>query len=53
MAPFEKPIEDKTIGGGEKTVDKIGAVLTGVTVAGVAAHAGLSAIKHRGQNKEE
>lgn len=52
MAPFEKPIEDKTIGGGEKTVDKIGAVLTGVTIAGVAAHAGLSAIKHRGQNKE-
>ncbi|HPQ43021.1 MAG TPA: hydrogenase small subunit [Syntrophales bacterium] len=52
MAPLEKPIADKTIGGGEKTVDKIGAVLTGVTVAGIAAHAGLSALKHRGQDKE-
>jgi quinone-reactive Ni/Fe-hydrogenase small subunit len=52
MAPLEKPIADKTIGGGEKTVDTIGAVLTGVTVAGIAAHAGLSALKHRGQDKE-
>lgn len=52
MAPLEKPIADKTIGGGEKTVDTIGAVLTGVTVAGIAAHAGLSAIRHKGQDKE-
>jgi NiFe hydrogenase small subunit HydA len=52
MAPLEKPIADKTIGGGEKTVDTIGAILTGITAAGIAAHAGLSAIKHRGQDKE-
>ncbi len=51
MAPLEKPITDKTIGGGEKTVDKIGAVLTGITAAGIAAHAGLSAIKHRGDKE--
>ncbi len=52
MAPLEKPIADKTIGGGEKTVDRIGAVLTGVTVAGIAAHAGLSALKHRAEDTE-
>ena len=47
MAPLEKPISDKTIGGGEKTVDTIGAVLTGAAVAGVAVHAVASAVRHR------
>ncbi len=45
MAPFEKPISEKTIGGGEKTVDKVGAALLGVTAAGIAAHGIASAIK--------
>jgi NiFe hydrogenase small subunit HydA len=53
MAPLEKPIDEKTIGGGEKTVDKIGMVLLGATVAGVAAHAGLTALKHKGKDKDE
>jgi quinone-reactive Ni/Fe-hydrogenase small subunit len=52
MAPLEKPIDEKTIGGGEKTVDKIGMVLLGATVAGVAAHAGLTALKHRDKKDE-
>jgi NiFe hydrogenase small subunit HydA len=51
MAPLEKPIDEKTIGGGEKTVDTIGEVLLGVTVAGVAAHAGLTALRHKGNDK--
>jgi NiFe hydrogenase small subunit HydA len=45
MAPLEKPIADKTIGGGEKTLDKIALGLVGVTAAGIAAHAIASAIK--------
>ena len=53
MAPLEKPIDEKTIGGGEKTVDKIGMVLLGATVAGVAAHAGLTALKHKGKDKDK
>jgi NiFe hydrogenase small subunit HydA len=51
MAPLEKPIDEKTVGGGEKTVDTIGEVLLGVTVAGVAAHAGLTALRHKGNDK--
>lgn len=47
MAPLEKPIDEKTLGGGEKTVDTIGLALLGVTAAGIAAHAGLTAIRHR------
>ncbi|OPY89691.1 MAG: Quinone-reactive Ni/Fe-hydrogenase small chain precursor [Syntrophaceae bacterium PtaU1.Bin231] len=53
MAPLEKPIHEATIGGGERTVDRIGAVLTGATVVGVAAHAVLSGIRHRGEQKEQ
>lgn len=45
MAPLEKPIAEKTIGGGEYTLDKIGLGLVGVTAAGIAAHAIASAIK--------
>ncbi len=45
MAPFEKPISEKTIGGGEKTADKVGAALLGVSVAGMAAHGIVSAVK--------
>lgn len=47
MAPLEKPINEATIGGGEKTVDTIGAALLGVTVAGIAVHAGLTSSVHR------
>jgi Ni,Fe-hydrogenase I small subunit len=47
MAPLEKPLPDKSYGGGEKTVDKIGIALTGVAAAGIAAHAVASAIRHR------
>lgn len=53
MAPLEKPISDQTIGGGEKTVDRIGVVLTGAAVAGVAAHAGATAIVRKARNKDD
>lgn len=57
MTPFEKPIPDAGIaaalGGGEATVDGIAMVLTGVAVAGVAAHAGLTAYVHRNDGKKE
>jgi len=57
MTPFEKPIPDVNIasalGGGEATVDGIAMVLTGVAVAGVAAHAGLTAYVHRNDEKKE
>ena len=57
MTPFEKPISDagiaSALGGGEATVDDIAMVLTGVTVVGVAAHAGLTAYVHRNDGKEE
>jgi NiFe hydrogenase small subunit HydA len=53
MAPLEKPIQEATIGGGERTADNIGLVLTGLTVAGVAAHAVGSAIRHKGKDGEE
>ncbi|MDD5169994.1 MAG: hydrogenase small subunit, partial [Syntrophales bacterium] len=55
MTPFEKPIAETGIatgmGGGEATVDKIALVLTGATVAGVAAHAALTAYAHRNDEK--
>ncbi len=47
MAPLEKPIHMGTIGGGEKTVDTIGAALVGATVAGIAVHAGLTSRVHK------
>lgn len=56
MAPLEKPIQDKTYGGGEQTVDNIAIALTGLTAAGIAAHAVASAIRHRnddGKNTQE
>lgn len=45
MAPLEKPIAEKTLGGGEHTLDKIAIGLVGVTAAGIAAHAIASAVK--------
>jgi quinone-reactive Ni/Fe-hydrogenase small subunit/[NiFe] hydrogenase small subunit len=53
MAPLEKPIDERTIGGGERTVDTVAKVLLGVTAAGIAAHAGLTALKHRGQGPSD
>ena len=53
MAPLEKPIDEKTIGGGEKTVDTIGMALLGVTAAGIAAHAGVTAHQAQGQRQDE
>ena len=57
MTPFEKPIPDASIagalGGGEATVDDVAMVLTGVTVAGVAAHAGLTAYVHRNDDQKD
>lgn len=50
MAPLTKPISEKRLFGGERTVDRIGIALAGVTVAGVAAHAAASAIRHRSDN---
>lgn len=52
MSPFEKPIRETTFGGGEHTVDNIGIALTGLTVAGIAAHAVLSGVRHRGKGQE-
>lgn len=49
MAPLEKPIAETTIAGTDTTADKIGLVLTGVTAAGIAAHAVASAVRHRKQ----
>jgi hypothetical protein len=51
MAPLEKPLDEKTYGGGEKTVDKIGTVLTGAAIAGIAVHALASGAKHSGGKK--
>jgi len=48
MAPLEKPLPDKSYGGGEKTVDHIGIALTGIAAAGVAAHAVATGIRHKG-----
>ena len=57
MTPFEKPIPDgaltQPLGGGEATVDDIAMVLTGVTVAGVAAHAGLTAYVHKNGGSDD
>ena len=55
MAPLEKPVSQAGIGvvGGEHTIDKIGIALTGLTVAGIAAHAGLSAFRHGKCDKGE
>lgn len=54
MAPLEKPISEKPIGGWGVTarVDSLGAALTGAAIVGVAAHAGLTAIKGHGQPKK-
>jgi Ni,Fe-hydrogenase I small subunit len=51
MAPLEKPIAEKTFGGGEKTVDNIGKTLVGVTAAGIAAHGAISFVKRHNQQK--
>jgi quinone-reactive Ni/Fe-hydrogenase small subunit/[NiFe] hydrogenase small subunit len=50
MAPLEKPLDEKSYGGGEKTVDNIGLVLTGAAVAGIAVHAVATAIRHKGND---
>jgi quinone-reactive Ni/Fe-hydrogenase small subunit/[NiFe] hydrogenase small subunit len=47
MAPLEKPLDEKSYGGGEKTVDNIGIALTGAAVAGVAIHAVATKIRHK------
>lgn len=57
MTPFEKPIPDASIasafGGGEATVDDVAMVLTGVTVAGIAAHTALTAYVHRNDDQKD
>ena len=50
MAPLEKPLPDKSYGGGEATVDKIGIALTGITALGIAAHATATALRHGGND---
>ena len=47
MKPLEQPISKDTIGGGERTVDTIGTALAGLTIAGIAVHAGVSALVHK------
>ena len=47
MKPLEKPIQKDAIGGGERTVDVVGTALAGLTVAGIAVHAGLTAAVHK------
>ena len=53
MAPLEKPIGEKLVGGSRvgARVDSVGAALTAAAVVGVAAHAGLTAAKGQGQPK--
>lgn len=51
MAPLEKPIADRPIGGIEQTVDRIGLGLTTVAAAGIAVHAGAAAIKTKSAGK--
>ena len=53
MAPLEKPIHEATIGGGERTVDDIGIFLTAAAVAGVAAHAAATALRHSDKEKKD
>jgi quinone-reactive Ni/Fe-hydrogenase small subunit/[NiFe] hydrogenase small subunit len=53
MAPLEKPIAEKTIGGGENTVDKIGTALLGVTAAGIAVHGIASAVRKQKPEEKE
>jgi len=52
MAPLEKPIAAANVGGGERTVDRIGVILAGATAAGIAVHAVASAAKHRDKDKK-
>lgn len=52
MAPLEKPIAAANVGGGERTVDRIGVVLAGATAAGIAVHAVASAKKHGDKDKK-
>jgi len=53
MAPYEKPIQEATIGGGESTIDKLGIVLTAAAAAGVAAHGVATAVRHKGSANDE
>jgi len=50
MAPLEKPLPDKSYGGGEATADNIGIALTGIAALGIAAHATATAIRHSGKD---
>ena len=50
MAPLEKPLDEKTYGGGERTVDNIGIALTAAAVAGVTVHAVATKIRHKGSD---
>ncbi len=52
MAPLEKPIAEANVGGGERTVDRVGMILAGATAAGIAVHAAASAVKHRDKDKK-
>jgi len=53
MAPYEKPIQEAVIGGGERTIDNIGIILTAATAAGVAAHGVYTAIRRKGVSEVE
>jgi len=55
MAPLEKPIDDKPIGGysANARADTLGAALTGAAVVGVIAHAAATAAFNHGQPKKE
>jgi NiFe hydrogenase small subunit HydA len=52
MAPLEKPIAEANVGGGERTVDRVGMILAGATAAGLAVHAAATAAKHRDKSKK-
>jgi NiFe hydrogenase small subunit HydA len=55
MAPLEKPISEDEIGPHalEAKANAVFATLAGLTVAGVAAHAAATAVKHRAAEKED
>ena len=52
MAPLEKPIAEKSIGA-EALTDAVFLGLATATGIGIAAHAGISALKRHGQEEEE
>lgn len=52
MTPFYQRLPDIAGAGVERTIDRIGVTLAGLTVAGVAAHAAYTTVRRAGRGKE-